>query len=121
MAFDVTVDTPQAFEAWRKQQVADATPPTAADAVHGEQLFSAKACVLCHRVQGTEAGATAGPDLTHLMSRAHIAAGALPNTPGDLAGWIADPQGIKPGTNMPKVPLAGSELKDLVAYLETLK
>ena len=120
MAFDVKVETPEAFEAWRKAQLAPAVAPSAADAVHGQQLFASKACVMCHRVQGTDAGATAGPDLTHLKSRRHIAAGALPNTAGDLARWIADPQQIKPGTTMPRVPLEAAELKDIVAYLETL-
>lgn len=42
-----------------------------------------------------------GPDLTHLMSRTTIAAGVLPNNPGYLSGWIADPQSIKPGSLMP--------------------
>jgi cytochrome c oxidase subunit 2 len=40
---------------------------------------------------------------------------------GDLAAWIADPQGVKPGATMPRVPLSGPELNDLVSYLETLK
>jgi cytochrome c oxidase subunit 2 len=121
MAFDVTVDTPQAFEAWRTQQLATAADPTDPQAVHGKQVFETKACALCHAVQGSEANATNGPDLTHLMGRAHIAAGALPNTRGDLSAWIADPQGVKPGTTMPRVALTSDELNDLVSYLETLK
>ena len=121
MAFDVVVQTPQAFEAWRQQQLAEAPPPASVEQIHGQQVLNSKACVMCHRVQGTDAGATAGPDLTHLMSRAHIAAGTLPNTRGDLQAWIADPQGIKPGTTMPRVGLSSDELNDLVSYLETLR
>jgi cytochrome c oxidase subunit 2 len=121
MAFDVVVQTPQDFEAWRQQQLAEAPPPATVEQIHGQQVLNSKACVMCHRVQGTEAGATAGPDLTHLKSRAHIAAGALPNSRGDLQAWIADPQGIKPGTTMPRVALTSQELNDLVSYLETLK
>ena len=121
MAFDVTVETPQAFQAWRARQLTVAEPPADPAAVHGKQLFESKACALCHSVRGSEAGASNGPDLTHLMSRAHLAAGARPMSRGDLAAWIADPQGVKPGTPMPRVGLTGPELNDVVSYLETLK
>ena len=50
-----------------------------------------------------------------------IAAGTLPNDRGSLQAWIADPQGIKPGTRMPRVPLSSDELNAVVTYLETLK
>jgi cytochrome c oxidase subunit 2 len=121
MAFDVVVETPQAFEAWRAKQLKPADAPAGAAEAHGKQVFESKACALCHAVQGSEAGASNGPDLTHLMSRGHIAAGARPNTRGDLAAWIADPQGVKPGATMPRVPLSSEDLNDLVSYLETLK
>ncbi|TIS14467.1 MAG: cytochrome c oxidase subunit II, partial [Mesorhizobium sp.] len=39
----------------------------------------------------------------------------------NLAAWIADPQGIKPGSHMPVVELNGDELNAIVAYLEGLK
>jgi cytochrome c oxidase subunit 2 len=121
MALDVTVETPQAFEAWRARQLDPASQPSTVERSHGQQVFISKACVMCHRIQGTEASATTGPDLTHLKSRQHIAAGALPNTRGDLQAWIADPQGMKPGATMPRVALTAEELNDVVAYLETLK
>jgi cytochrome c oxidase subunit 2 len=121
MAFDVTVESPQQFAAWRARQIAGAGSPTTPQQVHGQEVFQSKACVMCHRIQGTEAGASAGPDLTHLMSRSHIAAGARPNSRGDLMAWIADPQGVKPGTTMPRVSLSSEELNDVTAYLETLK
>ncbi|HEX3699704.1 MAG TPA: cytochrome c oxidase subunit II [Phenylobacterium sp.] len=121
MAFDVHVDTPQAFAAWEQARSQPAAAPTSPETVHGREVFTAKACVLCHRVDGTSAAASVGPDLTHLASREHIAAGALPNDAASLAGWIADPQGVKPGTTMPQVPLTAQELTDVVAYLETLK
>jgi cytochrome c oxidase subunit II len=62
-----------------------------------------------------------GPDLTHVASRSTIAAGELPNTVGNLAGWILNPQAIKPGCRMPPNQMSGSELQDLLVYLETLR
>jgi len=41
------------------------------------------------------------PDLTHLMSRETIAAGAALNTPENLRLWIQKPDAIKPGSLMP--------------------
>jgi len=120
MAFDVVVEDPKAFAAWMARQSASAAQPASFEATLGQSLFESKACVMCHRIQGANAGATVGPDLTHLMSRRHIAAGALANTRGDLQAWIADPQGVKPGTRMPRVPLSSSELNAIVTYLETL-
>jgi cytochrome c oxidase subunit 2 len=62
-----------------------------------------------------------GPDLTHLASRTTIAAGTLRNTRGNLAGWILDPQRIKPGNDMPPSRFDARDLEALLAYLETLK
>jgi cytochrome c oxidase subunit 2 len=50
-----------------------------------------------------------------------IAAEALPNTTGALAGWIVDPQRMKPGTKMTPNPLAPDDLNALVTYLRTLQ
>jgi cytochrome c oxidase subunit 2 len=121
MAFDVYVDEPGAWESWRRRQLAPAADPTEDPAIEGRRLFLAKACVTCHRIQGAGAGGVVGPDLTHLKSRAHIAAGARPNTRGDLQAWVGDPQGIKPGAAMPRVALSPDELNAVVAYLETLR
>jgi cytochrome c oxidase subunit 2 len=78
-------------------------------------------CSACHTVAGTEAGGQVAPDLTHVASRATIAAGTLPNTVGSMHAWVADPQGVKPGNNMPYIGLNADELHAVVAYLETLK
>jgi len=50
-----------------------------------------------------------------------IGAGLLETTRGSLAAWIADPQTLKPGNNMPLVPLTSDELRQVSAYLEGLK
>lgn len=121
MAFKAMVDTPQQFEAWREAQLTPAPAPTDPQAAAGEQVFMTHGCATCHRIDGTEAGATLGPDLTHLASRTTLAAGMLPNTPTALRDWIADPQKIKDGALMPKVPLSETDRSRLVAYLETLR
>lgn len=120
MALFVNAEPPAQFEAWREAQVAPAADPTAPEAVQGEQIFAFK-CGACHTVRGTDALGTVAPDLTHLMSRGTIAAGALTNTPSNLSGWIANPQTIKPGTRMPTLYLSGAELTAVRSYLETLK
>jgi cytochrome c oxidase subunit 2 len=40
---------------------------------------------------------------------------------GNLAAWIADPQGIKPGNHMPTVGLGPDDLQAITAYLDGLK
>jgi cytochrome c oxidase subunit 2 len=76
---------------------------------------------MCHAIRGTDAGATVGPDLTHLASRGTIAAATLPNTRGHLGGWITDPQSIKPGVKMPANSLPPADLQALLSYLESLR
>jgi cytochrome c oxidase subunit 2 len=53
--------------------------------------------------------------------RRFLAAGQLPLTRGSLAAWIADPQTIKPGNNMPLVPMTADDLNAVSAYLAALK
>jgi cytochrome c oxidase subunit 2 len=45
----------------------------------------------------------------------------LPMSRGSLAAWIVDPQGIKPGTNMPAVKVSSDEIDPLVGYLAGLR
>ena len=40
---------------------------------------------------------------------------------GNLAAWIVDPQGIKPGAKMPTLKLGPGEANAIAAYLEGLK
>jgi cytochrome c oxidase subunit 2 len=94
----------------------------AADAARrGQAVFLEGPCAMCHTVRGTIAMSRVGPDLTHVASRRTIAGGTLPNTRGHLAGWILNPQNIKPGSRMPPTLLASDDLHALVAYLETLR
>lgn len=121
MAFWVIADPPEQFDAWLDHQLQPAVEPADEQIRRGRQIFLNSACVLCHAIRGTDAGAQVGPDLTHFASRKTIAAGTLPNTKGNLAGWIADPQNIKPGTHMATVPIQSAEMQPLIDYLESLK
>lgn len=87
----------------------------------GRRVFEEQACINCHAVAGTVANGRYGPDLTHLMSRKTIAAGAAPNTEKDLLTWITDPNDIKPGTLMPAMHLTETQNAQLVAYLRSLR
>ncbi len=78
-------------------------------------------CGACHTMRGTAAGGILGPDLTHLMSRTHHRRGTLPNNAGDLTGWIANPQALKPGAKMPADLPLRPRARQLAAYPETLK
>ena len=88
---------------------------------HGEQVVHGALRRLPHRARHRLPAGILGPDLTHLMSRRTIAAGLLPNTPGNLAGWIADPQALKPGSRMPALAPVGARIESpSVTYLQTL-
>ncbi|HZQ09307.1 MAG TPA: c-type cytochrome [Anaerolineae bacterium] len=121
MSLLVIADPPDQFNAWLAQQ--RQIPPELTDETlrTGQQAFLGSACVYCHTVKGTNATGTLGPDLTHLMSRKTIGAGTLPNTRGNLAGWIVNAQDIKPGNKMPPMQLESDQLQALLAYLESLK
>jgi cytochrome c oxidase subunit II len=121
MAMLVVAQAPEDFATWRDRQLRPAAAPApGSPGENGERLFVGR-CGACHTVRGTEAGGILGPDLTHLMERSTVAAGALPNTPGNLAAWIANPQTIKPGTRMPPPSITPAELQQVVAYLQTLR
>ena len=120
MAFEVVAEPRDQFERWRTRQLQPAPQPVTVGQKRGLEVVEFR-CGLCHAVRGTDARSGLGPDLTHLMSRRLIASGALPNTPGALAGWVQNPQGVKPGSQMPDQYLSGPQLQDVGAYLATLK
>jgi len=121
MALDVTVESWHDFNAWRRAQLRPAPPPATPLAAAGFAYVTSRECASCHNISGTPASGQVAPDLTHLASRRSIGAGTFPMTRGHLYAWIADPQGAKPGNNMPMVGLEADELHAIVAYLETLK
>jgi len=121
MMMAVVAEAPAEFSRWLEAQRRPAPTPSLPAALAGRAVFTRTACAMCHTVRGTEASGVMGPDLTHLASRRSIAAGALTNSHGNLAGWIANPQALKPGVLMPAVPLQPDELHALVSYLRDLR
>jgi cytochrome c oxidase subunit 2 len=119
MLLRVYVQSHENFDRWIQQQEQTAF---VTDAVaEGRRVFETTACINCHAVSGTVANGRFGPDLSHLMSRDTIAAGAAPNTPENLRLWIQKPEAIKPGSLMPAMELTDGELDAVTAYLETLR
>ena len=121
MRLTLTAETPQAFERWRQHQLSEGSSPASERERHGQTVFMSASCILCHTIAGTPAGATVGPDLTHLASRGTIAAGTLANTPANLASWILEPQRVKPGAMMPATSLPPQDLAALTTYLGSLR
>jgi cytochrome c oxidase subunit 2 len=117
MLLRVYVDTREEFDRWVHQQ----QQPAQNASTPGQRLFESTACVNCHTISGTAATGKFGPDLTHLMSRETIAAGAAVNTPEMLRRWIKNPDGIKPGSKMPAMGLIDRDVAAITAYLETLR
>jgi cytochrome c oxidase subunit 2 len=109
------------FKSWLQFQHQPPPEPTNAMQKRGREVFLQGSCLMCHTISGTIAHGRLGPDLTHIASRRILAAGAIPNAPGHLAGWIMDPQAIKPGVHMPQNNLKAEDLRALLEYLETLK
>ena len=129
MGLVVVAHEPAAFEAWRARaaqplptQSAPGAPVPSIGLPAGYGVFERSGCGACHTVRGTPFNGQAGPDLTHVGSRRTLGGGILPNNQGTMAGWISDSQAIKPGNRMPAYPvLTGQELRDVSAYLESLK
>ena len=119
MLLRVYVQSQDDFNRWIQAQ----RQPSAVGSVvsEGRRIFETTACINCHTVTGTVAKGMFGPDLTHLMSRDTIAAGAALNNPANLRLWIRNPDAIKPGSLMPAMELNEPQLDALVAYLETLR
>lgn len=123
MAFDVAVLEEAAFQAWLARQAAAVPPPATAHQADGMRVFGNAGCGACHAVRGTPWQGRLAPDLSRVGARATLAAGALPNSIGALAGWIAAPQDIKPGNFMPGYAhvLSGEDILGLAHWLDSLR
>jgi cytochrome c oxidase subunit 2 len=122
MEFLVIVHTPGDFGRWatRVQTLSNKAPANEQQA-RGQLVFESSACSGCHRIRGTQAQADIGPDLTDVGQRTTLGSLRIPNTTGNLAGWIANSQTLKPGNLMPPQYLSPGDLQAVVAYLQSLK
>ncbi|HCP62026.1 MAG TPA: cytochrome c oxidase subunit II [Actinobacteria bacterium] len=124
MRFRVMAQTPADYQTWLKGQ--QQGPATAGGlAAQGADVFvhgswPLGACVGCHTIHGVSEGKI-GPNLTHFGSRTTFAGAILRNTPANIAAWLRDPSAVKPGVDMPNLGLSPTEVRELVAYLESLQ
>lgn len=123
---DAQIDDLLAFFRWvgevdtngfpAKPDLAAAQPPQAAPAALASAAASpapkiyTALCQACHSVGGQ--GGKVGPALDGIGGRKDAQW---------LRAWLKDPQAIKPGTTMPKLPLADQDLDALVQWLGGLK
>jgi cytochrome c oxidase subunit 2 len=138
MAFYVIAEPLTAFSQWVAHEQAPLSTPADPTLALGQQVFVNAPCAACHAIRGvsmpippgsTLTGhgpsvpitAVQGPDLSDFGGRITIGAGTLPNNVGNLGGWMANSQAIKPGNYMPPMPLSPLDLQALIAYLESLK
>lgn len=122
MAFEVTVLPAAAFDAWLATTRGEARDAARPDLLAGRDVFLDSGCAACHEIRGVAEGGRLGPDLTRLGARASLGAGMWRMNQGNVAGWIADVQDMKPGAQMPSYNhLSGPELRNLSAYLVSLQ
>jgi mono/diheme cytochrome c family protein len=77
----------------------------------GKKLFETKyGCQSCHTIGSS--GGYVGPSLNDV-------AGWL--TPAWMEAWLRNPQALVPGASEPRQPISESEIRDITAYLLTLK
>jgi cytochrome c oxidase subunit II len=124
MQIIVVAHEPAELEAWLAARGRPVARPETPDEAAGFEVYERVGCATCHAIQGlvAQVGARpAGPDLTHLATRRTLAAGILPNNPGNLGGWVVDPQSHKPGNLMPPSRLESREFHQLLAFLGSLR
>lgn len=121
MAFEMVAAPPEAFADYLDRLGDDAREPEDPRAAGGREVFLKEGCGACHTVRGVTQGTGAGPDLTRVGARASLGAGMWRMNVGNLAGWIADVQDMKPGARMPNYNLLeGPELRALSHWLKGL-
>jgi cytochrome c oxidase subunit II len=121
MALFVKAVSDRDFKQWLASQRQPAAEPASEMMRRGRDVFLRATCSQCHSIRGTLAGGAYGPDLTHVGSRATIAAGTLPNTLENLQSWIRNSQQFKPGNKMPPHDLNDGDLRAVAEYLGGLK
>ena len=78
----------------------------------GQLLVEQLNCTACHRTTSTTLIPRPAPDLSAVGTRLR---------PAWIAPWLTAPRTFRADTAMPKVPLNADEVRDVAAYLATLK
>lgn len=95
-------------------------PSRTPDARRGRQALHQYACTGCHSIPGVTGPETfVGPPLDG-FARRELIAGALPNTPANLARWLMQTQQVKSGTAMPELGVTDRDAQDMAAFLLSL-
>lgn len=86
----------------------------------GQKVFVAQGCGACHRVSSLpQATGTSAPNLSNFGGRTNM---RIAENRDALARFLRDPQSDRPDATMPKFDkLTNDQLRDLVAYLASLK
>ena len=122
MAFEVVVVSTENYAAYLDGLETEARDADTLQRTRGRDVFIEAGCPACHAIRGVAEGARIGPDLTRVGGRASLGAGMWAMNVGNLAGWIADVQDMKPGAQMPSYNhLSGPDLRAVAHYLESLK
>lgn len=120
MAFPVVVMQPGDFESWLAARAS--ASPGIVESRSAETLFLRHGCGDCHRVDGTQARGTSGPDLSHVGSRLTIGASLMTNDAETMARFIAHSQSLKPGSLMPTyLDMPAADLDAISAWLKGLQ
>ncbi len=120
MAYPAIVMESADFQSWLDKRSVPSTGSTGGSG--GRAIFRREGCGTCHRISGTDAQGTAGPDLSHVGSRLTIGAGLLQNDAEAMANFIAHSASMKPGSQMPSyLALPDGELKELAHWLKDLQ
>lgn len=109
------------YQQWLQSIRQPAIKPADSLAQMGALLFNKESCANCHRIRGTDANGSAGPDLTHFASRQEFLAGLMKNNRSNLYQWLSDPQKVKPGAHMPRFIFQKDSINALVQYISSLK
>lgn len=119
MAVTAKVVAQPEFDAWLAKRRQRPAPVQG----EGARLFVRHGCPACHAVDGmAEAKSEIGPNLTDFGERLKVGAGALDNTPDNIARFIADPAAVKPGATMPAFDmLPPAEIAAIAVWLGGLQ
>ena len=122
MAFEAVVLPEVEFATFLSGLEDEARDADTLQLTQGRDVFVSEGCAACHAIRGVAEGARVGPDLTRVGARGSLGAGMWRMNVGNLAGWIADVQDMKPGANMPSYNhLSGPDLRAVAHYLGSLR